>query len=44
MLPARLSGFRVDVRDHDDEVIAGADLPGVKKDNVSLQLLKSRNP
>ncbi|HUT38128.1 MAG TPA: Hsp20/alpha crystallin family protein [Methanoregula sp.] len=39
MLPALRSEFRVDVREHDDEVIVVADLPGVEKDNVSIQLL-----
>ena len=42
MLPALRSEFRVDVREHDDEVIVVADLPGVEKDNVSLQLLNPR--
>jgi len=31
--------FRVDIREHDDEVIVVADLPGVEKENVSLQLI-----
>jgi HSP20 family molecular chaperone IbpA len=32
MLPAlRSELFRIDVREHDDEVIVGADLPGVLK-------------
>jgi len=39
MLPARRGEFRVDVREHDDEVIVAADLPGVEKENVSLQLI-----
>lgn len=34
--------LRVDVREHDDEVIIVADLPGVEKDDVSLQLLDKR--
>ncbi len=34
--------FRVDVREHDDEVIVVADLPGVEKDDVSLQFLNPR--
>ncbi len=42
MLPAIRGEFRIDVRDHDDEVIVVADLPGVEKDDVSLQLLSSR--
>jgi HSP20 family protein len=39
MLPAIRGEFRVDVRDHDDEIIVVADLPGVEKDDVSLNLL-----
>ncbi len=31
--------FRVDVRDHEDEVIVVADLPGVEKENVSVRLI-----
>jgi HSP20 family protein len=31
MLPAIRNEFRVDVREHDDEVIIAADPPGVKK-------------
>ncbi|HUW86312.1 MAG TPA: Hsp20/alpha crystallin family protein [Methanoregula sp.] len=42
MLPSLRGEFRVDVREHDDRVIIVADLPGVKKDNVSLQLLNPR--
>ena len=42
MLPAIRGEFRVDVREHDDEVIVIADLPGVEKENVSLQLLNPR--
>ena len=42
MLPALRGEFRVDVREHDDEVIVVADLPGVGKDDVSLQLLSPR--
>jgi HSP20 family protein len=34
--------FRVDVRDHDDEVIVVADLPGVEKEDVALQLVNPR--
>jgi len=30
--------FRVDVRDHEDEVIVVADLPGVEKENVAVRL------
>ena len=43
MLPAMQGEFRVDVREHDDEVIVVADLPGVEKDDVSLQILNPRN-
>ena len=42
MLPAIRGVFRVDVRDADDEVIIIADLPGVEKEDVSLQLLNPR--
>jgi HSP20 family molecular chaperone IbpA len=38
MLPAMQGEFPVDVREHDDEVIVVADLPGVEKDDVSLQI------
>jgi HSP20 family protein len=42
MLPAIHGEFRVDVREHDDEVIVAADLPGADKETVSLQLLNPR--
>jgi len=42
MLPAIRGEFRVDVREHDDEVIVVADLPGADKESVSLQLLNPR--
>jgi HSP20 family protein len=42
MLPALRGEFRVDVREHDNEVIVAADLPGVEKENVSLQLINPR--
>lgn len=42
MLPALRGEFRVDVRAHDDEVIVVADLPGLDKDTISLNLLNSR--
>ena len=42
MLPAIRGEFRVDVREHDDEVIVAADLPGVDKAAVSLQILNPR--
>jgi HSP20 family protein len=31
--------FRVDVRDHEDEVIVVADLPGVERENVAVRLI-----
>ncbi len=31
--------LRVDIRDHEDEVIVVADLPGVEKENVSVRLI-----
>ena len=42
MLPAIRGEFRIDVREHDDEVIVVADLPGVEKEDVSLQLVSPR--
>lgn len=39
MLPAIRGEFRVDVREHDDEVMIVADLPGVDKDDVSVTLV-----
>ncbi|OPY37594.1 MAG: Small heat shock protein HSP16.5 [Methanoregula sp. PtaU1.Bin051] len=42
MLPAIRGEFRVDVREHDDEVIVVADLPGVEKEDISLQLVNPR--
>lgn len=39
MLPAIRGEFRVDVRDHDDEVIVVADLPGIEREDISLSLL-----
>ncbi len=39
MLPAIRGEFRVDVREHDDEVMIVADLPGVDKDDVSVSLV-----
>jgi len=38
MLSAMQGEFRVNGREHDDEVIVVADLPGVEKDDVSLQI------
>ncbi|AGB02125.1 Hsp20/alpha crystallin family protein [Methanoregula formicica] len=42
MLPAIRGEFRVDVREHDNDVIVVADLPGVDKEAVSLQLVNPR--
>jgi HSP20 family protein len=42
MLPAIRGEFRVDVREHDDDVMIVADLPGVEKENVALQLAGPR--
>ena len=39
MMPAIRGEFRVDVREHDDDVIVIADLPGVEKDEVSVSLV-----
>ena len=39
VLPALRGEFRVDVREHDDEVIVVADLPGVEKEGVQLRLV-----
>jgi HSP20 family protein len=42
MLPAIRGGFRVDVREHEGEVIIVADLPGIEKEMVSLNLINPR--
>jgi HSP20 family protein len=42
MLMAIRGEFRVDIREHEGEVIVAADLPGVDKETVSLQLLNPR--
>ena len=39
MMPAIRGEFRVDVRDHDDEIIVVADLPGIEKEDVSVSLV-----
>jgi HSP20 family protein len=39
MMPAIRGEFRVDIRDHDDEIIVVADLPGVEKNDVSVSLV-----
>jgi len=38
-MPAIRGEFRVDVSDHDDEIVIVADLPGCEKENVRIQLL-----
>jgi HSP20 family protein len=42
ILPAIRGEFRVDVREHDEDVIVVADLPGVDKESVALQLISPR--
>ncbi len=42
MLPAMRGEFSVDVREHEDEVIVVADLPGVEKEDVTLRLVDPR--
>ena len=42
VLPALRGEFRVDVKEHDDEVIVAADLPGVDKEDVSVEFLDPR--
>ncbi|MDD1664015.1 MAG: Hsp20/alpha crystallin family protein [Methanomicrobiales archaeon] len=42
MLPAIRGEFRVDVKEHDDEVIVAADLPGVEKEDVNIEVLDPR--
>lgn len=42
MLPAIRGEFRVDVREHEGDVIITADLPGVEKEAVSIQLVNPR--
>ncbi|HDR73446.1 MAG TPA: Hsp20/alpha crystallin family protein [Methanoculleus sp.] len=39
VLPALRGEFRVDVREHEDEVVVVADLPGVEKEGVQLRLV-----
>lgn len=41
-MPVIRGEFRVDVRDHDDEVIVVADIPGVEKENLTLNLIDPR--
>lgn len=42
MIPAIRGEFRIDVRDHEDEVIVVADLPGVEKETVTISLANPR--
>jgi HSP20 family protein len=42
MMPALRGEFRVDIRDHDDEIIVVADLPGSEKKDVSVSLVNPR--
>lgn len=42
MLPAIRGEFRVDVREHEGDIMVVADLPGVEKEAVTLQLLSPR--
>ncbi|MDD1708069.1 MAG: Hsp20/alpha crystallin family protein [Methanoregulaceae archaeon] len=39
MMPAIRGEFRIDIRDHNDEIIVVADLPGVEKGDVSTSLV-----
>jgi HSP20 family protein len=39
MMPAIRGEFRVDIRDHNDEIIVVADLPGAEKKDVSVSLV-----
>ncbi len=41
-MPAIRGEFRVDVSDHEDEVVIVADLPGFEKEGVSVQLIDPR--
>jgi HSP20 family protein len=42
MLPGLLGEFKVDVREHDDEILVVADLPGVEKQDVNLKLINPK--
>jgi len=42
MIPAIRGSFRVDVREHDEEVIVVADMPGIDRKNVSIRLRDPR--
>ncbi|MHC1626436.1 MAG: Hsp20/alpha crystallin family protein [Methanoculleaceae archaeon] len=38
--PVLRGDFRVDVREHDDEVIVVADMPGVDREDISIRLIE----
>ena len=42
MMPALRGEFRVDIRDHADEIIVVADLPGAEKKDVSVSLVNPK--
>ncbi len=42
MIPAIRGEFRVDVREHEDDVIVVADLPGVEKEMITITLVNPR--
>jgi HSP20 family protein len=42
MLPAFRGEFLVDVKEHEDEVVIVADLPGINKEDISLNLVDPR--
>ena len=42
IIPAIQGQFRVDVREHEDDVIVVADLPGVEKEMISITLVNPR--
>jgi HSP20 family protein len=42
VLPALRGDLRIDVREHDNEVMVVADLPGVEKEDITVNLLNAR--
>jgi HSP20 family protein len=42
MLPALRGEFSVDVREHEDEIVVVADLPGMEKEDIGLSLIDPR--
>lgn len=38
LIPAIRGSFRVDVREHDEEVIVVADLPGIDRESISVRI------